>query len=231
MKIKECKEITGGLSNPSKMPQKAFNLPASRCKVGARLKLLFGSACFGCYADKGRYRFNNVKAAMERRWEALNHTDWVAAMVHLIRKQSPDLFRWHDSGDLRDVAHLRQIVDVCELTPNTKHWLPTREYNTLRKYLIEYGNFPSNLNVRVSIHMVDDFRIPKIPNVTFSAIHDKEKPPTSAHICPAAKQGPRVVSKSGKERIEPRCHGAEFGGVDCNACWQAETQLVSYPIH
>ena len=40
MKIKEAKEITGGLSNPSKMPGKAYSIPASRCHVGSRLAKL-----------------------------------------------------------------------------------------------------------------------------------------------------------------------------------------------
>ena len=35
--------------------------------------------------------------------------------------------RWFDAGDLADVAMLKAIVRVCELTPTIKHWLPTRE--------------------------------------------------------------------------------------------------------
>ena len=53
MKLKEAKEITGGLSNPSKMPGKAYSIPASRCNVGSRLAKVKGSVCEGCYALKG----------------------------------------------------------------------------------------------------------------------------------------------------------------------------------
>jgi len=38
MKLKDAKEITGGLSNPSKMPGKAYSIPASRCNVEVDLQ-------------------------------------------------------------------------------------------------------------------------------------------------------------------------------------------------
>ena len=64
---KEAREITGGLSKPSKMPGPAHNLPAVACKTGAKLVQIPGSVCAGCYALKGRYRFNNVQQALQRR--------------------------------------------------------------------------------------------------------------------------------------------------------------------
>ena len=56
---KQAREITGGLSKPSKMPGPAHNLPAQACKTGAKLVNVPGSVCAGCYALKGRYRFKN----------------------------------------------------------------------------------------------------------------------------------------------------------------------------
>ena len=92
---KEARQITGGLSKPSKMPGPAHNLPAQACKTGAKLVKVPGSVCAGCYALKGRYRFNNVQAALNRRLQALQDPRWVEAMVQLIKGQ--DWFRWHDS--------------------------------------------------------------------------------------------------------------------------------------
>ena len=158
MKIKDANLITGKLSNPDKMPCKAYNIPADECKVGSKLAEVKGSACYDCYAKKGRYVFPNVKSAMYRRLDSISRQNWVQAMVVLISKQSPNFFRWHDSGDLQSLSHLKKIVEVCEKTPSVKHWLPTREYRMVMKYLTEFGNFPKNLIVRVSIHMVDDFR-------------------------------------------------------------------------
>ena len=38
MLIKEAKEITGGLSAPSKMPGPAFNIPTTACIIGTILR-------------------------------------------------------------------------------------------------------------------------------------------------------------------------------------------------
>ena len=67
MNLKEAKEITGGLSSPSKMPGYAYNLPAWKCITGVKLQAVEGSVCAGCYAMKGRYRFRNVKDALNRK--------------------------------------------------------------------------------------------------------------------------------------------------------------------
>ena len=68
---KQAQKIVGGLSKPSKMPGPAYNLPAAACITGAKLVKVPGSVCAGCYALKGRYRFNNVQAALQRRLQAI----------------------------------------------------------------------------------------------------------------------------------------------------------------
>ena len=113
---KEARKITGGLSKPSKMPGPAYNLPAWHCQTGAKLRKIEGTPCFGCYAMKGRYRFSNVRAALERRLDSLDHPQWVTAMVALIQGQP--WFRWHDSGDVQSHEHLKNIFEVCRLTPD-----------------------------------------------------------------------------------------------------------------
>ena len=147
---KEAKEITGGLSKPSKMPGPSYNLPATSCQTGAKLALVPGTVCHGCYALKGRYRFTNVKTALARRLEALGHPDWIKAMTILIKGEP--VMRWHDSGDLQSVAHLKAIFEVCNNTPETSHWLPTRE----ARYLpLNHDSIPKNLTIRFSSHKID----------------------------------------------------------------------------
>ena len=70
---KEAREITGGLSKPNKMPGPSINLPAAACQTGQLLAKVEGTPCFGCYAFKGRYNFPNVKDALARRLESLQH--------------------------------------------------------------------------------------------------------------------------------------------------------------
>ena len=147
---KEARLITGGLSKPSKMPGPAFNLPAQACITGAMLGKIPGSVCSGCYALKGRYRFKNVKAALARRLEGLTHPEWIPAMVVLI--DDAPVFRWHDSGDLQGVDHLKNIFEVCKLTPGTRHWLPTREAKFLP---LSPDSIPKNLIIRLSGHKIN----------------------------------------------------------------------------
>ena len=140
----EAEEITGGLSAPGKMPEGSFNLPASACETGQKLAKIPGTPCYKCYADnRGRYRFPNVKDALQRRLDRLTHPQWVDAMVVLIKGKKH--FRWHDSGDIQSAWHLKNIFEVCKRTPDTKHWLPTQE----RKYL-PIGSYPDNLVIRLS---------------------------------------------------------------------------------
>ena len=203
MTTSEAKAITGGLSNPSKMPGKAYNIPAQACKVGSRLVSVVGSVCHDCYALKGRYRFPNVRNALQRRLEALEHPQWVEAMIALINSQRSDYFRWHDSGDIQDVAHLERIVAVAVGTPRISHWLPTREYKIVAAYNKQGGEFPDNLTVRLSGHMVDG-PAPELglPTSTVS---------TGEFNCPASLQ-------------DNNCG-------DCRACWDSSVPNVSYHYH
>ena len=147
---KEAKKITGGLNAPSKMPGPAYNLPAQACITGSKLVKIPGSVCHGCYALKGRYRFKNVKDALSRRLASIMDPRWVDAMVVLIDKEP--FFRWHDSGDLQSVQHLKNIFEVCNRTPGTQHWLPTREVKFLP---LNFDAIPKNLIIRLSGHKID----------------------------------------------------------------------------
>ena len=196
---KEAKEITGGLSAPSKMPGPAFNLPAADCITGAKLVKVPGSVCAGCYALKGRYRFNNVQSALRRRAASLMHPDWIDAMVALI--SGHEYFRWHDSGDIQSVEHLKRIFEVCKRTPDTKHWMPTREARFLR--LMDPDIIPSNLIIRMSSHMIDQGPVTFWPWTSTVS--------SSSKTCPAQDQGNKCRS--------------------CRACWDRKVANVTYPKH
>ena len=148
---KEANEIVGGLSAPGKMPCPSINLPATACVTGAKLARVPGTTCHGCYALKGRYRFPNVKEAMDRRLQALSDSRWVRAMVVLLKDRK--YFRWHDSGDLQSSWHLKRILEVCKQTPDTKHWLPTREAQLLQ--YLDSDIIPPNLIIRLSATKVN----------------------------------------------------------------------------
>ena len=171
----EAEEITGGLSAPGKMPEGSYNLPASACQTGQKLAQIEGTPCFKCYADnRGRYRFPNVKAALARRLKSLMDPRWSEAMTVLVKGKKH--IRWHDSGDIQSVDHLKKIFEVCNNTPGTLHWLPTQE----RKYL-PLGSYPKNLVIRLS--NAKNNTAPGQAWTHWSTVVD------SGGDCPASKQG------------------------------------------
>ena len=171
----EAERITGGLSAPGKMPEGSYNLPASACQTGAKLREIPDTPCYKCYAFKGNYvRYPAVQKALQRRLKSLNHPQWVEAMTVLVKGQKH--FRWHDSGDIQSVEHLKKIFEVCKRTPDTKHWLPTQE----RKYL-PMGSYPDNLVIRLS--NAKNNTTPGQAWTHWSTVVDSDGD------CPASKQG------------------------------------------
>ena len=177
MKTSEAWALVGGLSKPSKMPGWAIGLPAKECKTGGKLQAVPGSVCYDCYAMKGCYVFKVVQDAQYRRLKAIYTAPWVQAMAHLINSKKPDVFRWHDSGDVQDLVHLNKIFEVCRLTPGKRHWMPTREA-WIKDHL---NRAPSNLVIRFSAPMVDQAAPASWPNTSTVV--------TTNATCPSAQQG------------------------------------------
>ena len=202
MNKKEASKITGGLSAPGKMPEGSYNLPATACQTGAKLREIPGTPCYGCYAFKGRYNFSNVKDALARRLDSLTHPQWVEAMTVLVKGKKH--FRWHDSGDLQGPEHLKKIFEVCKLTPETAHWLPTQERKLLQ--FLDPAIIPTNLIIRLSNAKNDT-----APGQAWSHWSTVVTKPREGHICPAPEQG----NSCG----------------DCRACWSKDVKEVQYKIH
>ena len=173
MNTKEAWALVGGLSKPSKMPGWSIGIPAKECKTGGKLQHVEGSVCFDCYALKGCYVFKVVQEAQYKRLEAIQHPDWVQAMATLINSKKPDVFRWHDSGDVQDLQHLEKIFEVCKLTPSKRHWMPTRE-----AWIKDHMHLaPANLVVRFSSPMVDQGPVKSWANTSTVS--------TKSRTCPA----------------------------------------------
>lgn len=230
---KHAMSIVGGLSKPSKMPCYTYNLPASKCKTGAKLAKVPGSVCFGCYAADdikwkqrqakhdqrrftlSRYCMHAVQSALDRRYKSLSDPLWVPAMVYLIRhfgKPNPSYnrpavkyFRWHDSGDVQSNNHFRNIIMIAEATSNVKHWMPTREYSIVTQH-----KTPENLIVRLSAHM-ENGKPPQFDGFPTSTVSTGDKP----------------------ENGGSRCHANERDGScgKCRKCWNPNIQNIDYKKH
>lgn len=211
MKLIEAKEITGGLSRTSKLECGSFSLSAFDCVTGSKLAKVKDSVCNKCYARRNSYLYPSVKTAQARRIKKLNNPNWAEAMVKLIRIQAlendTNLFRWFDSGDLQE-GMLAKIVEVCKLTPEIKHWLPTHEASMIIKDKEKLGGkLPANLIIRLSASMIDG-NPPKSWEYS-STVHKKTKP--IGFLCKSKEQG-------------GKCLG-------CTACWNKDIKNISYMQH
>lgn len=208
--LKEAWALVGGLSKPSKMSGHGYGLSAKDCKTGSKLRQIANSVCAACYALKGRYVFPNVYEAHQRRLKSIEKKFWVDAMSWLINwyENKSKYFRWHDSGDLQGVVHLKKIVEVCNKTPGVMHWLPTREANFVKEYKNKYGEFPKNLVVRISATMVNG--VPHKFHGHSSTVVTSENLATG-HLCKAYKQGNECKS--------------------CRACWDPSIADIAYLKH
>jgi len=179
MKVNEALKITDSFTRTSKMPGLSYSLPAWECKTGWKLSKVEGTPCFYCYAKKGNYtRYPAIKAAQYRRLEAIKHPEWVTAMAAVIKRQK--FFRWHDAGDVQDQQHLQKIFEICRLTPETRHWLPTREA-WIKNHL---DSKPENLVIRFSPPMMGQ-RNDSWPNSSMVV--------EEGATCPAPSQGGKCL--------------------------------------
>jgi hypothetical protein len=198
--------ITGGLSQTTKMPCESYNLPASACKVGSKLAQIEGTVCHGCYARKGNYNWDNVQKALHRRLDSLDCPQWVEAMVFLIG--AAPHFRWHDSGDLQGIEHLKKIIEVCEQTPGTQHWLPTLESEVLTAFINSGRKLPANLTVRYSTPNIDS--VPSTRLFARSMVYSGDVP-AGVRACPA------TLDRNSCDT--------------CRDCWDRSIAIIGYKKH
>ena len=225
MNTREAWTAVGGLSKPSKMPGWAYGIPAAECQTGKKLQDVPGSTCYGCYATKGCYVFPVVQAAQYRRLESIRTAVWVDAMITLINSKKSKFFRWHDSGDVQDLEHLKKIYEVCKGTPTVQHWMPTREA-WVKRYLDQK---PANLLIRFSMPMIDQEAAASWPNTsTVTSDH-------SVNNCPAFRtdktgtvhtlEAFNVMTKIEKKELDLGHCGS------CRRCWNPEVKNVAYGQH
>lgn len=213
--------VCGSLTQTSKMPCKSSSLPTETCETGFRMAKIAGSICASCYADRGFYSMYaaTIKPAQFARWDAVMQAcesdeaaqAWLSGMVAMIG--ADQYFRHHDSGDLQGLRHLELIADLARATPHTRHWLPTREYGTVKAFIEKHGrdSLPENLIVRLSAMF-----------------------PDRAVVIPASLRGIRNITASNVHTAQPigtACRAPEQKGEcrDCRACWSSD--VISYQMH
>lgn len=218
MTIPLAKHIVGSsLGRASKMPGSTWGISAAACKRGQELARIPGSVCAKCYAARGHYSGPTVVAAHERRLAGVSDPRWARAMAYLIRAYDQRWFRWFDSGDIQDRAHLDKIVAVAKATRKTRHWLPTHEADLVGDYLADKGGFPDNLTVRLSADYIEDRATTPTHGLPTATVHKFKGEP--------------VEFTRRNDSIECRAYLRGNTCGTCRACWDTRVQNVSFPLH
>lgn len=202
------------LSKASKMPCESFSLPAGdTCPTGSKLINVKGSVCYGCYAMKGNYRYDNVKKARAHNQNIINGGDldsWVTNMVHEIKRtNTTGYFRWHDSGDVQSLDHMMAVIRVAEALPNIRFWLPTLEKKILNEVKHSHRHIPDNLTIRLSTPMINA-KPSKGWGLT-SSVTDKKTMMVEGELCRSYEQGGKCLT--------------------CRTCWDKTVKNVTYLKH
>jgi hypothetical protein len=208
--VPEALAICGSLSEPSKMPGHGYSLPAGKCRLGRFLRQFPNAVCAHCYALRGRYAFPVVRNAMAKRLSSLSDSRWSDAMSRLICNTRERYFRWHDSGDIQSLEHLRKIFAVCRSLPNVKFWLPTREYQTVEACRRMGEAIPQNLCIRYSAHLINGPPPVQYGLPVSTVSSQPSKSPHGAYLCPADR------------------HGNKCGS--CRACWNPQIKVIDFPL-
>jgi hypothetical protein len=129
-------------------------------------------------------------------------------MVDLIQDETH--FRWFDSGDIVSAEMLEAILAVAARTPNTMHWIATREVAHVRD-ATKGKTLPDNVVIRMSAPFPDSMHVPGASLTGNVALVHTKKPQEGVFVC-------RANTRGGK------CG-------DCRACWDRTVTAVTYPAH
>jgi hypothetical protein len=162
--IKKAERVFGGLSFASKLPSATFNLPASACRIGTKLRDNPDSVCATCLAADS---FPWLRQAALIKDHGLRLNNFISPAV-----QRANWWR---------LIRLRHQL-WARYTPHTRHWMATRE-----QPMAKDATPPENLVVRVSAYWVDGTPPDGFDQV--STVSRGVEPAHGGFRCPADKDG------------------------------------------
>lgn len=174
-------------------------------------------ACKGCYASFGQYNYSNVKAPREFNKWAWEQPNFVAEFVAAL--DGVKNFRWFDSGDMYSLELAYKIELIMQLTPKTKHWLPTRMY--------KFKKFHAVLN-----------RMQELENVVVrlssdSVMGERVDVPLALDIDTQSTIIPEQYIKGFEVDGAFICKAPEQKGkcLECRACYDKDIKVIAYVGH
>lgn len=146
-------KITGANGTYAEPAPNALSLPAASVSGAAHCPGSTAVCRASCYVRGLAANVPELYARYAENADALTHvlahagrsTEAAARLASWIVVHARHGFRWHVSGDVRDLEHARWIVKVALLSPGVPHWIYTRTLEAVRTLCIA-----PNLAVNVS---------------------------------------------------------------------------------
>lgn len=139
----------------------SFSLPAIASCPGAT-----GACKKVCYALQGHFRFRALIERQHRCWERSRRPDFVAAMVHEIRRCDYRRVRVHAAGDFYEAAYTRKWAEIARRSPEATFFAYTRSWSRpeILMALRELAAVP-NFHLWFSEDRDTAGRAPRVPGV------------------------------------------------------------------
>jgi hypothetical protein len=211
------------LSNPSKLNSESFALPVDDEVCKGRIDQVTNELlekCKFCYADnRGFYAMPDTKRVREDNLAIIkeNVETFIFFMVGKLNRKRNKEFRWFDSGDIFSIEFIKALIEVCNNTKQTTHWIPTTSWNYNESDKIE---FLALLQVLQSL-----------PNVRLRASNPGANQVLNKEVYPLQSV---VVDKLGKSTKElfycPASLQAGKCGT-CKACYKSSLKTIAYLKH
>tara|TARA_R110000868_G_scaffold77213_1_gene221351 strand:- start:745 stop:1395 length:651 start_codon:yes stop_codon:yes gene_type:complete len=211
------------LSNPSKLNSESFALPVDDEVCKGRIDQITNELlekCKFCYADnRGFYSMPGTKRVREDNLAIIkeNVETFIFFMVGKLNRKRNKEFRWFDSGDIFSIEFIKALIEVCNNTKQTTHWIPTTSWNYNESDKIE---FLALLQVLQSL-----------PNVRLRASNPGANQVLNKEVYPLQSV---VVDKLGKSTKElfycPASLQAGKCGT-CKACYKSTLKTIAYLKH
>ena len=213
------------LSKTSKMPCKSFALPAGikTCIGMFNIEGKVKDVCKGCYAMKGSYSWRSARNLRDHNLKETkeNLESFHDDMIMLLKREKNDYFRWFDSGDFYDNDLLYTITSICRLTPEIKHFIPTKAREHLDQDLWEKLEALPNVTLRYSSPSVNGY----YESIHGSTVIQKGQNIDESKVfkCMVGVE-PRGLDENGKQLFRKKCE-------DCRACWDTPEKVIAYTHH
>lgn len=175
----------------------AINLPAGKtCNPDAPCRKY-------CYALKGHYVFASAKSVRERNLN-IYKTNPKSFFKQLSCNTAFFKFvRWHDSGDIVDMAYLEGMCKVARDNPDVRYLAFTKQFQIVNNYLASGEEIPKNLTIVFSTW---GNWIPENPfNLPMTFVRFKVK-----------------VMESQNEKIPDNAFQCPGDCKTCGMCWKLE---------